>query len=79
MLSGPSHFLFCGSHLTHHRSSFDRDYGVLTRDRGRLGETEALAMKQPRPGVIYGRRSPPLCLRRGAAGSNTASQDEIQF
>lgn len=48
---------FCESLLTCNPNSFDRDYGVLMRDRERLGESEFGVMKQQCQGMIYERFS----------------------
>lgn len=43
----------CESLLTYNPNSFDRDYGVLMKDRKRLWESEFGVMKQQCQGVIY--------------------------
>lgn len=64
----------CESLLTYNPNSFDRDYGVLMRDRERLGETEFWVMKQQCQGMIYERLVPSLSLHRDAVTSNITFQ-----
>lgn len=67
----------CESLLTYNANSFDRDYGVLMRDRERLGETEFWVMKQQCQGMIYEWLFPSLSLHRDAISSNITFQKNL--
>lgn len=67
----------CESRLTYNPNSFDRDYGLLMRDRERSGESESGVMKQQCRGMMYERLSLSR-TRRDVVGSNiTFSENSI--